>query len=78
MERVLAALSEPDFWNKPHSGGGIGLVVGGVVGYGLSLYFVRASKYSYYGGQLRSMLIWMPCMLLGILIGELIVVWMGR
>ena len=40
MQRVITALSDPDFWNKPHVGGWLGLVVGGVVGALLSLYFV--------------------------------------
>jgi hypothetical protein len=78
MDRVITALSDPDFWNKPHGGWGVGLVVGGGLGYFLSLYLFPARNYSYYGLQLRQILIWMPGMLLGMLIGELIGVWLGR
>jgi hypothetical protein len=78
MERVITALSDPDSWTKPQSGGMVGLVIGAAIGVGLGLYWFPARKYSYATGKLLSVLVWMPCALLGIIIGQLVAQWMGR
>ena len=78
MQSMMTVLSDPDFWTKPRTGGWAGLAVGGVVGFLLSLYFVPPSQHSYSRGSLLGALIWMPCMLIGMLIGQLVAVWMGR
>jgi len=74
----MTVLADPDFWNKPTSFGWVGLAVGCAIGTALGFYFFPPRKYSYYGGQLRLMLIWLPCTLLGIFIGQLISHWTGR
>jgi hypothetical protein len=72
------ALLDPDFWNKPHRSGGVGLAIGAAVGFGVSFYFFPVRKYEFYSGLLLSALIWGPCALLGIIIGQLVGLWIGR
>ena len=74
MDRVIAELSDPNFWNKPHTGGGVGLIVGGAVGFFLSFYFLPSKmkfKNLFHERRVR-VLIAVPCMLIGMLIGILI------
>ena len=80
MDRVITALSAPDFWTKPlhNSGFGIGLAIGGAVGFVLSFYRFPVRNCSYNLGLFLSALIWMPSMLLGAFIGQLVEIWLGR
>ena len=81
MQDVQTALSNPDFWNKPHSGGEIGLVIGAVVGFALSFYVVPVKKHQHENLLFviaRTALVWLPCMLVGFIAGQLVGIWLGR